>query len=251
VNWRPLDCHAHTTFSDGELTVEEVVAVARGRGSRPSVSDHISYAVHSSLKSVDEVEAYLDELERHDVARGGELCWHDPLWRELPAGLIPRFTHLIGSLHAIMLGGQWVNAFITELPVGVAHAAWMDAHVTTLEQCVREMPVDILAHPTLVPPPLRLLPQEELWSEEHEDRVIRALLGAGVAFELSSRYRVHERFVQRAAAAGVRFSLGSDGHASAQVGEVAYGLSLARAAGVPDSELYDPAVHGSRTHART
>ena len=76
---------------------------------------------------------------------------------------------------------------------------------------------------------------------------MRALHDAGIAFEISNRYRPHERFVRRAAERGVRISLGSDGHTPDQVGDLAFPLDLARRLGVRDEDLYDPAVHGSKT----
>ena len=111
------------------------------------------------------------------------------------------------------------------------------------------MPVDILAHPTLVPMSLRKVAPEELWSESHEARLVEALRRAGIAFELSTRYPPHERLVRRAVAAGVRLSLGSDGHTAKQVGDIAAPLALARAVGVRDDDLYDPVVHGRHTPA--
>jgi histidinol phosphatase-like PHP family hydrolase len=107
--------------------------------------------------------------------------------------------------------------------------------------------VDVFAHPTLLPIPIRGIPLEELWTEEREERAVEALRRAGIAFEVSNRYRAHERFVRRAAQRGVRLSLGSDGHTRAQVGDLAAPLAMARAAGVRDEDLYDPFVHGSRT----
>ena len=124
---------------------------------------------------------------------------------------------------------------------------YMEAHVANLERFAREMPVDILAHPTLLPLALRHYPLEELWTEEREERAVRALAGSGIAFEISNRYRPHDRFVRRAWNGGVRISLGSDGHTREQVADVAFPHSLARAIGVPDHELYDPVRHGSRT----
>jgi histidinol phosphatase-like PHP family hydrolase len=72
------------------------------------------------------------------------------------------------------------------------------------------------------------------------------LAKAGIAFEVSNRYRPHERFVRRAVAEGARLSLGSDGHAPEQLGDIAFSLALTRAIGVPDESLYDPSVHGRR-----
>jgi histidinol phosphatase-like PHP family hydrolase len=136
-------------------------------------------------------------------------------------------------------------------PAGLDVDAYMDAHVATLERFAREMPVDLLAHPTLLPLPLRERPLEELWTEAREERAVRALASAGIAFEISNRYRPHERFVRRAADAGVRLSLGSDGHTREQVGDVAWPLALARACGVRDADLYDPVVHGRRDVERS
>lgn len=250
MTWKPTDCHAHSTHSDGALSVAEVAARGQSLGIQVSVTDHISLDAPTTLDSVAAVNAYLDDLERYDVLRGGEFCWHDSLWRTLPADVVRRFTHRIGSLHSIRLDdGSYCRAFAQLLPDSLTPEIYIDAHVTSLETLANEMPVDIFAHPTLVPPPLRLLDPHELWSEAHEARVVTALRSAGIAFEVSSRYPPHERLVQRAAHAGVRLSLGSDGHARTQVGNVAPALALTRAAGVSDDALYDPTRHGSRTGA--
>jgi histidinol phosphatase-like PHP family hydrolase len=248
VTWLPVDCHAHTVFSDGVLDPETLAALVRSRGARPSVADHISTDVAYAVKTVEDIREYLDTLEETDVLRGGEFCWHDPLWREVPPDLVRRFTHRIGSLHAVQLAdGSWVHMFQKRLPAGLDHETYMEAHVATLERFAAEMPVDILAHPTLLPLPWRKVPLEELWTEAREARAVAALASAGIAFEISNRYRPHSRFVSRAVAAGVRISLGSDGHTAEQVGDIAFPLALARAAGVADEDLYDPSVHGSRT----
>ena len=248
MTWRPVDCHAHSIFSDGDLTVAEVIERAAALGVRPSVADHISRDVARSITSVEQVKIYLDTLDQYDVLRAGEFCWHDDLWRELPDTLVRRFTHRLGSLHAIRLAdGTLVHAFSRRLPDGITIEQYMDAHTDTLERFAREMPVDILAHPTLVTLPFRAIDVDTLWSEERETRVVNALFDAGIAFELSSRYPAHERLVRRAVERGVRISLGSDGHTREQVGDVSRPLALARALGVADADLYDPVRHGSKT----
>ncbi len=246
--WRPTDCHAHTRHSDGKLTVAELVERAASLGVRPSVSDHMSRAVAKGARTVEAVNAYLDDIERYPVLRGGEFCWHDSLWRDLPPATVRRFTHRLGSLHSVRLpDGSYVRAFARELPAGLTPVAYMQAHVASLEHLAAEMPVDIIAHPAIAPPAIQHLALEERWSEELEERAVRALARAGIAFELSNRYPVHERLVRRVAAAGIRFSLGSDGHTREQVADIVHPLALARAAGVRDEDLYDPERHGSRT----
>jgi histidinol phosphatase-like PHP family hydrolase len=239
--WMPVDCHAHSTMSDGALEVPALVARVEQRGVRPSVSDHISRDVGGAVDSIDGVRAYLDTLEQYRVARGGEFCWHDTLWRELPDDLAARFTHRLGSLHAIFLDdGTLVHAFSRAFPAGLSPHAYMDALVANAERLAETMPVDILAHPTLVTLALRGLPPEELWTEEREERLVNALFAAGIAFEISSRYRPHERLVRRAVSRGLRVSLGSDGHSAEQVGDIAFSLDLARRCGVRDEDLFDP-----------
>jgi histidinol phosphatase-like PHP family hydrolase len=249
MTWRPIDCHAHTTLSDGALTVAELVEVVCARGVRPSVSDHVSTDVGAGVKSVEAVRRYLDELEAYpDVGRGGEFCWHDSLWRELPEALAARFTHRIGSLHAIFIPGltRPLHLFAPTLPEGLTIDRYMDAHLDNLERLAREMPVDILAHPTLLPLAFRDCPLEEVWTEPREERAVEALYRAGIAFEISARYRPHRRLVQRAHERGVRLALGSDGHTWEQVGDLSFPMAMARAVGAKPEELYDPFVHGSR-----
>ena len=244
---RLVDCHSHSTFSDGILSVEELVAQVTARNVRPGVADHCSRDVRGAIHSLDGIRAYLDELDRHDVLRGGEFCWHDTLWRELPDDLAARFTHRLGSLHAIFLpDGELLHAFASPWPAGLNPQDYMDAHVDNLERFAIEMPVDILAHPTLLPMALRKRPLEELWTEPREERAVAALAAAGIAFEISNRYRPHERFVRRAVDAGVRISLGSDGHSADQVGQITWPHELATRLGVRDPDLFDPLVHGSR-----
>jgi histidinol phosphatase-like PHP family hydrolase len=166
----------------------------------------------------------------------------------VPVDVVRRFTHRLGSLHAVALTeGELISMFQGDLPRDLTAAAYMEVHVATLERFAAEMPVDILSHPTLLPLQLRALEPTSLWTEPLEDRMVLALKRANIAFEISNRYRAHERLVRRAQEAGVRLSLGSDGHTMEAVGDVAWPLAMARACGARDEDLYDPFRHGSRT----
>ena len=246
--WTPIDCHAHTTMSDGALSIEELIEAVRARGVRPSIADHLSTDVSLAVKSIEGVREYLNALEPYDVARGGEFCWHDPLWRELPNELASRFTHRLGSLHAAHIPGasRPLSMFGRDLPDGLTPAVYMAHHLENLERLAAEMPVDILSHPTLVPIPFRELPVDELWTDALEERLVDALFEAEIAFEISNRYRPHERLVKRAHDRGVRLSLGSDGHTRAQVGDLAFPLEMATRVGAETHTLFDPFVHGTR-----
>ncbi|MEO7965302.1 MAG: hypothetical protein ABIT38_15450 [Gemmatimonadaceae bacterium] len=247
MNWTPLDCHAHTTWSDGQLDPDALIAAVRARGVRPTIADHVSRDVKGAIDTLGGVDVYLSQLEALDVGRSAEFCWHDALWREMPSDTHLRFSHTVGSLHAVWLpDGSLQRVFSRAWPPALEPHVYLDAHLDNLERLTHEMPVDILAHPTLVPIPLRSLPPEELWTEAHEERMVRLLHNGDLVFEVSSRYQPHERLVRRAANAGVRLSLGSDGHAPEQVGEITFSLALTRALGVADDDLFDPALHGRR-----
>jgi histidinol phosphatase-like PHP family hydrolase len=248
TGWTPIDCHAHTTMSDGALSIEELIATVRARGVRPSVADHLSTDVSQAVKSIEGVREYLDALAPYDVARGGEFCWHDPLWRELPSDLSARFTHKLGSLHAVHIPGMSrpLSMWHRALPSELTPAAYMLLHIEELERFAAGMPVDILSHPTLLPLPIRELPVDELWTDALEERLVDALFHAEIAFEISNRYRPHERLVKRAHDRGVRLSLGSDGHTRAQVGDLAFPLEMAMRVGAETHTLFDPYVHGTR-----
>jgi histidinol phosphatase-like PHP family hydrolase len=133
-----------------------------------------------------------------------------------------------------------VHAFSRRYPPDLTPDAYMSAHIANAEQLAATMPVDILAHPTLVTLSLRSMPVDELWTEDREERLVTALFEAGIAFEVSSRYKPHERLVRRAVDRGVRIALGSDGHSDDQVGDITFSLALARHCGVRDEELFDP-----------
>lgn len=228
-------------MSDGALDVPALIELVTGRGVRPSVSDHISRDVTGAVASVDAIRTYLDALEQYEIGRGGEFCWHDELWRELPDDLAARFTHRLGSLHAIFLDdGSLVHAFSRRFPSSLTPEAYMDALVANAERLAATMPVDILAHPTLVNLTLRSVAPDELWTEDHEERLAAALLSAGIAFEISARYKPHERIVRCMVERGVRMSVGSDGHSADQVGDLTFPLALARHCGVHDEDLFDP-----------
>jgi len=245
-DWQPLDCHAHSTHSDGVLSPDDVIATAALRGVRGTVSDHASRDVRFSLKSPADIDAYAAAIA-HLPYRSAEFCSHDSLWRDLTDAQLARFTHRIGSLHAVrMPDDSLVRMFQKTLPAGLTQRAYMAQHVALVEALADAMPIEIFAHPTLVPHELRAIPGEELWHEADEERLVEALRRNGICFEVSNRYRAHPRLVQRAVDHGVRLSLGSDGHQPEQVGNLTWSLELTRSLGVADSELYDPLVHGTR-----
>lgn len=248
-----LDLHVHTTMSDGRLPLERVVEVAASLGVTVGIADHVSTR-NRALFVADEagVRRYLAALEAAPVLRGGEFCWCDDLWRTLPAEVMDRFDYRIGSNHGFWLpDGSMASPWWAALP-----APWngrpqelMDILVANLCDMVRVMPIRIAAHSTLIPPALYAMEDDvhAWWTPDREDRYVEALAASGVAMEISNRYRLpHDRILRKAHGAGVRFTLGSDGHAEAQVARLEWAAETARRVGIGDRDLYVPEPRRAR-----
>jgi histidinol phosphatase-like PHP family hydrolase len=241
------DLHVHTTMSDGSLSLEEVVALAEERGVTVGIADHVSSRNLERFVSTGEsLRRYLDALEGAPVFRAGEFCWCDPFGSALPDEVTRRFDYRIGSNHGFALpDGTMASPWWQTLP-----SPWdarpqelMDVMVWNLCDMVRTMPIQIAAHSTLMPPALLELESEvdAWWTEEREERYVQALRESGVALEVSNRYQLpHDRLLHRARDAGVRFSLGSDGHHHDQVARLEWAVETARRVGITGRELFVP-----------
>lgn len=241
------DLHVHTTMSDGYVPLEELVEIGRQRGVQIGVADHVSRRNLTRFVNGEErVRRYLDALEAQDVFVSGEFCWCDDYYLELPDEVMARFDYLVGSNHGFNLpGGGTGSPWWKELP-----AHWkqrpqelMDVMVDELCRMVRTMPIQIAAHSTLTPPALFDIDgdMDAWWTAEREDRYVEALAESGVALEISNRYRLpHDRLLGKALQAGVRFSLGSDGHGREQVARLEWAADTARRVGVTDANLFVP-----------
>lgn len=241
------DLHCHTTMSDGYVPLDRLVQIAAERGVQVGVADHVSTRnVDRFVSTRAKLDAYLDALEDPPVFRSGEFCWCDDLWQTLPDEVMDRFDYRVGSNHGFNLpGGGMGSPWWQTLPPEWADRpqALMDVMVAELCRMVRTMPIHIAAHSTLTPPALYALENDvdAWWTEWREARYVAALAESGVALEISNRYRLpHDRLLRRALDAGVRFSLGSDGHGLEQVARLEWAVETARRVGVTDARMFVP-----------
>jgi histidinol phosphatase-like PHP family hydrolase len=234
-------------MSDGDLPIEEVVALAADIGVRIGIADHVSARnPRQFISDSTKLDRYLSVIKDAGVLRSAELCWLDSFGASLPESVLNRFDYVIGSNHGFFLpDGTFASPWWQELPPAWSDRAddLMSALVDNLCQLVTTMPISIVAHSTLIPPALFAIEPdvEAWWTEEREERFVMAAVNRGVAIEISNRYRLpHRRILERARAAGARFSLGSDGHTRPQIGQLGWAVNAAREAGIGDDNLFVP-----------
>lgn len=242
-----MDLHAHSEMSDGDLPIDQVAEVAAARGVTIGIADHVSGRnPRRFISDPERLRAYLDALERAPVLRSAELCWCDEFSASLGPEVLDRLDYVIGSNHGFALpDGTMASPWWSSLPEPWAERPQelMEIMVHNLCDLVRTMPIDIVAHSTLTPPALYAIDPatESWWTEEREDRYVDALLEGGVVLEISNRYRLpHDRLLRKAREAGVRFSLGSDGHHEHQIARLEWAAETARRVGITDAEMFVP-----------
>jgi histidinol-phosphatase (PHP family) len=190
--------HCHTTFSDGQTQLEDLVKMAAAKGMRElGVSDHL--VLHPTLETIDwsmdvaEVEAYVDafqackETAPIPLYLGVEVDFFpEPVRKAELESVLSRypFDYVIGSVHMIgefsldSYRKSWVG--LSELQVNHYHIAYCEA----LTQMVHECPwVNIVGHLDL-PKKFGVMPTCNM--APHYDAVLDAIVDAGKAIELNT-----------------------------------------------------------------
>lgn len=229
---RLVDLHVHSSASGG-LELADLIEVADRRGVRIGVADHAG--TDSALATEARIHEHLDELADFPVLRALEVELGEPY--ALSAGVERRLDYLVGGLHTIRVGPHVVAMSDRDRPP-VEPQALVQAIVDRLCEAMEEQPLDLVAHPTLLPHALRRY-ASRLFHDGHLDRLGRAAAEHGVALELSGRLRLpHERAVARWLSAGARLALGSGGYSSAEVGDLGWPLELLGRFGLEPDRLY-------------
>lgn len=206
--------HVHTTESDGHDTLERMVEAASALGYRYlGISDHSRSARYANGLSIERVraqQAAIDEAQqRHpritlfkgieaDILPDGSL--------DYPDDVLDRFDFVIASVHS---------------KFGMTEAAMTDRVV----RAISHPAVTILGHPTG-----RLLLSREGYPL-NLGRVLDAARHHAVAIELNAnphRLDLDWRFCKDARDRGVVFSINPDAHTAEGLGDLRYGVGIAR-----------------------
>ncbi len=206
--------HCHTNYSDGSNNVEELARACRDAGyAYVGLTDHSPAAAYAGglrpedlarqAEEIDAVNASLDGVRvlkgvEADILADGRLDYDDQT--------LSRLDFVIASIHS--------RFNLTESEMTVRMLAALDNPYLT-----------IVGHPTG-----RLLLSREPYGLDL-DAVFEKAARVGVAMEINAdphRLDLDWRVLPRARARGVVISIGADAHSTAGIGNVEFGVGIAR-----------------------
>ncbi|MBN2566048.1 MAG: DNA polymerase/3'-5' exonuclease PolX, partial [Candidatus Eisenbacteria bacterium] len=192
------DLHAHSNYSDGHSTIEEVARAAKARGYQyVSINDHSrslgvahGLSVERLMKQGEEIAEVNKRLKGITVLRGTEVDILSDGTMDFPDEVLEELDVVVASIHS---GFQQPQDRIT----GRILSAIDNPHV------------DIIGHPTG-----RLLGTRPAYEVDLE-RVMKAAANTGTALEINAwheRLDLNDVNARRAAEMGVKVAISTDSH---------------------------------------
>jgi DNA polymerase (family 10) len=215
--------HCHTRYSDGSNTVEQLALACRDAGYRyVGITDHSQAAAYAGglrpddlARQADEIDAVNQQFEGIRVLKGVEADILQDGRIDFDDAVLARLDFVIASIHTrFNMGEREMTARML--------AAMDNPHLT------------IIGHPTG-----RLLLSRDPYGLDL-DAVIEKAAATGVALEINAdphRLDLDWRAVRQARARGVAISIGADAHSVAGLGNVGYGVGMARKAWLGPGEV--------------
>jgi putative hydrolase len=232
-----IDLHIHTSFSDGEYTINEAVKIAEKKGLKVvAITDHYS-EVHFNLQRItrSNFTRYVKTLERFNVIKGVEV-------EILQDGTIPiskpkveELDVVLGGLHSINNIKFWDDS----TPIWDAKR-FVEKVRVILIRAIESGLLDIIAHVSWLPETIRKEKQNRITNDWIES-VVDACCDWGVAVELNCAWRVPDaRVITHCVKKGVALSIGSDAHQHSMIGKTDYAVHLLKKMEVPEDLIFFP-----------
>ncbi len=205
------DLHAHTTNSDGQHTLEELVGMMRRRGyAYMAVCDHSKSVFYANgmdegrlLEAVEAIRRLNAEMSDFTVLAGAEVDILSDGALDYSDDVLAQLDFVVASIH---------SAFKQD-PTARTIAAMENRYV------------DVIGHPTG-----RLISRREGFVLDM-DRVMEAALRTGTALEVNSfwdRLDLNDVNVRKAVSKGVKLSVNTDAHHQRHLPMMALGVGTAR-----------------------
>ena len=210
------DFHAHSTWSDGGSSIEEMARAAIARGyAYLSVSDHTQGLVvanglderriRAQWREIDQLNA---ELAPFRLLKSAEVEIRRDGALDLPDAVLEGLDLVVASLHSGLRGSR-------------------ETVTARLERAMRNPHVDIIAHPSG-----RLVGRRP-GADYDWDAIFRTARETGTALEINGtpeRLDLRDEHARAAIQRGITLSLGSDAHHAGGLDAIAYGVAVARRA---------------------
>ncbi|HSE99081.1 MAG TPA: DNA polymerase/3'-5' exonuclease PolX [Blastocatellia bacterium] len=210
------DFHLHTTWSDGQNSVREMVEAARFRGYEYiAITDHTMACSIANgntpeelLEELEEIESMAREFDDIQVLKGAEVDILSDGSLDMPDDVLDRLDWIVCSIHS---GFQQERRQITDRVLRAIESGYPD----------------VIAHPTG-----RLLGERDPYEIDLEE-VFQAAKRRNVRLELNaSPYRLdlNSYWLSVAREVGVGFVISTDSHRTSGFANMQYGITTARRA---------------------
>ncbi|NOJ77673.1 DNA polymerase/3'-5' exonuclease PolX [Myxococcus xanthus] len=206
--------HAHSTWSDGRNSLEEMALAARALGLKYlTITEHSEAAIYAGGLKVDDLKRQWEEIDRINAAvsgvrllKGIEVDILESGALDYADSVLEQFEVVIGSIH-------------------VRHGMDEDQMTRRLLAAMDNPCLQILGHPTG-----RLINSREPYPVRMDDILERAA-ERGVAVEVNgkpARLDIKAEYVRQAVKQGVRLVVSCDAHQKEDLRNLAFAVATAR-----------------------
>lgn len=208
------DFHVHTKWSDGHDSIEDMVRAARALGYKYiAITDHsVGRGIAKGLneerlrQQIEEIRRLNESLDNFRILTGIEVDIRADGTMDLPDGLLAELDVVIAAIHSAMTQSE-------------------EQITRRILNAIENPHVDIIAHPTC-----RLIGEREPVAVDME-AVFKAAVKYNKALEINAmpdRLDLKDTHIYRARELGVKLTIGTDAHSTAQLGFMRFGIGIAR-----------------------
>ena len=118
---------------------------------------------------------------------------------------------------------------------------YMDLIVDKICEVLQE-PMDMYVNPCFLPPQMEDR-YDEFWTEDRMNKFVEAMAKSGKALEINNRYKIpNKAIIQKAKAAGVKFTFGTNNANETDVGLMEYAIRMKKECGITAADMYKPKI---------
>jgi len=209
------DLHAHTDWSDGQGTIDEMVSAAVARG-----YEYIAITDHSPSRggnpgglTIERLASQREALAKAQkkypgirILHGTEVDIKNDGSLDFPDDVLASLDWVVASIHSTFSMG-------------------IDQMTARMIAAVRNPHVDVIGHPTG-----RILGRRPPYELDVE-AVFEAAAATGTILEINSfpqRLDLKDVYVRRVVELGIRIAVDTDAHSVAELGQMEFGVKIAR-----------------------